>query len=64
MNKTLVFNDAEMNKVIFTGYIKYFDNGQKNMSFKFEDEDVYIKYNQICNTIKDLSNVRLHSEPI
>ena len=47
-----------------SGYIKYFDNGQKNMSFKIEDEDVYIKYNQICNTIKDLSNVRLHSEPI
>ena len=34
------------------------------MSFKIEDEDVYIKYNQIWNEIKDLLNVRLHCEPI
>ena len=34
------------------------------MSFKIKDEDVYIKYNQMCNTIKDLLNVRLHNEPI
>ena len=27
-------------------YIKYFENGGKNMSFKIEDE-VYVKYNQI-----------------
>ena len=25
------------------GYIKYFENGGKNLSFKIEDEDVYIK---------------------
>ena len=47
-----------------SGYIKYFKNGRKNMSFKIEDEDVYIKYNQIWNKIKDLLNVRLHSKPI
>ena len=29
------------------GYIKYFENGGKNMSFKIEDDEVYIKYNQI-----------------
>ena len=46
------------------GYIKYFENGGKHMSFKIEDEDVYIKYNHIWNKIKDLLNVRLHSEPI
>ena len=28
-------------------YIKYFENGGKNMSFKIEDDEVYIKYNQI-----------------
>ena len=27
-----------------SGYIKYFDNGGKNMSFKIEDESVYLKY--------------------
>ena len=99
MNKTLVFNDVEMNKkdfydakkalslnlvnriillfvikskiimiqanillVIYTILMKLvhcvlfttnewlyqnFENGGKNMSFKIEDENVYIKYNQI-----------------
>ena len=28
------------------GYIKYFENGGKNMSFKIEDDEVYIKYNE------------------
>ena len=26
------------------GYIKYFENGGKNMSFKIEEESVYLKY--------------------
>ena len=30
-----------------SGYIKYFENGGKNMSFKIEDDKVYMKYNQI-----------------
>ena len=30
-----------------SGYIKYFENGGKSMSFKNEDEDVYLKYNEI-----------------
>ena len=47
-----------------SGYITYFENGGKNMPFKIEDEDVYIKYNQICNKIKDLLNVRFYSKPI
>ena len=37
-----------------SGYIKYFENGGKNMSFKIEDESVYLKYNQIWNKIKEL----------
>ena len=47
-----------------SGYIKYFENGGKNMSFKIEDENVYIKYNQIWNKIKELLNIRFYSEPI
>ena len=43
-----------------SGCIKYFENGGKNMSFKIEDENVYIKYNEIWNKIKNLLNVRLH----
>ena len=28
-----------------SGWIKYFENGGKNMSFKIEDDEVYLKYN-------------------
>ena len=28
-----------------SGYIKYFDDGGKNMSFKIEDDNVFLKYN-------------------
>ena len=30
-----------------SGYIKYFDDDGKNMSFKIEDESVYLKYIEI-----------------
>ena len=30
-----------------SGYVKYFENGGKNMSFKIEDESVYLKYTEI-----------------
>ena len=30
-----------------SGYLEYFDNGGKNMSFKIEDENVYLKYTEI-----------------
>ena len=43
-----------------SGYIKYFDNGGKNMSFKIEDE----KYTEIWNKIKDILNVKFYSQPI
>ena len=33
------------------GYIKCFDNGNKNMSFVTEDEKVYNKYNEIWEVI-------------
>ena len=34
------------------GYIKYFDDGGKNMSFVTDDEKVYEKYNEIWNVVK------------
>ena len=46
------------------GYIKYFENGEKNMSFNIEDDEVYIIYNQIWNKIKELLNAKFFSEPI
>ena len=30
-----------------SGWIKYFENGGKKMSFKIEHDEVYIKYNTI-----------------
>ena len=47
-----------------SGCIKYFENGSKNMSVKIEDEDVYLKYNEIWNKIKSILNVKLRSQPI
>ena len=47
-----------------SGYIKYFDNGEKNMSFKIEDESVYLKYTEIWNKIKKSLNTRFHSQPV
>ena len=46
------------------GYIKYFYNGGKNMSFKIEEESVYLKYAEIWNKIKSVLNVKFHSQPI
>ena len=47
-----------------SGYIKYFDNVGKNMSCKIEDESLYLKYTEIWNKIKDILNVKFHSQPI
>ena len=45
------------------GYIKYFEGG-KNMSFKIEDDNVYLSYSELWNKIKKASNIRFHSQPI
>ena len=34
-----------------SGYIKYFDDGGKNMSFVTDDEEVYEKYNEIWEVV-------------
>ena len=47
-----------------SGYIKYSDDGGKNISFKIEDESVFFKYNVICNKIKKTLNTKFHSQPI
>ena len=47
-----------------SGYIKYFENGGKNMSLKIEEESVYLKYTEIWNKIKSVLNVKIHSKPI
>ena len=34
------------------GYIKYFENGSKNMSFLIKDDKVWDKYDKIWDVIK------------
>ena len=40
------------------GYIKYFDDGGKNMSFVTDDKEVYEKYNEIWNVVKKLLKLK------
>ena len=46
------------------GYIKYFDDGGKNMSFVTDDEKVYEKYDEIWNVIKGLLKLKFAASPI
>ena len=46
------------------GYIKYFDNGGKNMSLMIKDDEVWDKYDKIWNVIKDKVGITFHSEPV
>ena len=46
------------------GYVKYFDNGGKNMSFVTDDEKVYEKYNEIWNVVKSLLKLKFAASPI
>ena len=43
-----------------TEYMKYFENGRKNMSFVIKDDDVLDKYNEIWDKIKG----KFHSMPV
>ena len=47
-----------------TGYIKYFENGGKDMSFVIKDDDVLNKYNEIWDKIKEKVNIKFHSVPV
>ena len=45
-----------------SGYIRYLENGSKNMSFLIKDEKVWDKYDQIWDVIKDKLGIKFHSE--
>ena len=47
-----------------SGYIKYFENGSKNMSFFIKDDEVWDKCNKIWEAIKNKLNIKFHSEPV
>ena len=46
------------------GYIKYFDNGGKNMTFVKDNEKVYDKYNQIWEVIRKHLKVKFTVNPV
>ena len=45
------------------GYIKYFDDGGKNMSFVADDEKIYKKYNEIWEVIRNLLKIDFTVNP-
>ena len=46
------------------GYIKYFENRSKNMSFLIKDDKVWDEYNKIWDVIKDKLGIKFHREPV
>ena len=47
-----------------TGYIKYFENGGKNMSFVVKDYMCLNKYNDIWDKIKETLSIKFHNTPV
>ena len=41
-----------------SGYIKYFENRRKSMSFLIKDDSVLDKYNEIWDKIKEILNIK------
>ena len=46
------------------GYIKYFENGGKNMSLLIRNNNVWERYEDIWNVIKSKLNIKFYSQPI
>ena len=46
------------------GYIKYFDDGGKNMSFVMDHEKIYKKYNEIWEVIRNLLKIDFTVNPV
>ena len=44
-------------------YIKYFENGGKNMSLMIKDDRVFDKYNEFWNKIKKILRIKIHTMP-
>ena len=46
------------------GYIKYFDDGGKNVTFVADNEKVYDKYNKIWEVIRKLLKGKFAVNPV
>ena len=47
-----------------SGYIKYFENGGKNMSFMIKDDNILDKYIEVWDKIKEKLNIKFHRKPV
>ena len=47
-----------------SGYIKYFDDGGKNMSFVTDDIEIYEKYNEIWEVVRKLLKLKFFVNPV
>ena len=47
-----------------SGYIKYFEYGNPNMSFFIKDDELWEKYKQIWDVIKNKLKIKFHSLPV
>ena len=47
-----------------SGYIKYFENGGKNMSFLIKYDKVWEKYDEIWDVIKNKQGIKFYGKPI
>ena len=60
--KTIKLSAVNVGKIDVTNKIK---GNNETMSFKIEDDEVYLKYNETWNKIRELLNgVKLSSDPI
>ena len=46
------------------GYIKYFENSGKNMSFVIKNDGLLDKYNETWDKITKKLNIKFHSPPV
>ena len=46
------------------GYIKFFENGGRNMSFLIKNDEVWQKYEDIWNVIKNKPDINFYSQTI
>ena len=60
--KVKLLNGYALTQMI--GYIKYFENWGKNISFVIKDDDVLDKYNEIWDKIKGKWKIKFHSMPV
>ena len=47
-----------------SGFIKYFEDNSKNMSFVTDDANVYEKYSEVWNKVKKLLKLKFTTRPI